>query len=86
MQARIDQNDRKTALGVSSVDSVTPVRLRVDPVTSYLLIKIVATSSGVVNTVHRIDQNDIPTCYGWNGTQLVPVATDNNGYLLVQSN
>jgi hypothetical protein len=83
--ANRDQNDRAVALGVSSVDLKTPLELTVDPITGYLLTNIIANSSGVVNAVHRIDQNDIPTCYGWNGTNIVPIAVDSNGYLLIST-
>ena len=82
--ARRDQNDRAVGLGVSSVDLKTPLMLTVDPVTNYLLVDIIASSSGTVNTVHRIDQNDVPTSYGWNGIKIIPIATDNSGNLLVQ--
>jgi hypothetical protein len=83
--ANRDQNDCPVGLGVSSVDLKTPLQLRVDPVTNYLLVQSIANSSGNVSTRHRIDQDDRPTSYGWNGTNIVPIATDINGYLLTQS-
>lgn len=83
--ANRDQNDRAVGLGVSSADLKTPLELTVDPVTNYLLVQVVSHSTGTVTTRHRIDQNDIPTCYGWNGTTIVPIATDANGILLTQS-
>ena len=84
--ANRDQNDRPVGLGVSSVDLKTPLELRVDPVTNYLLCQIMDTTVGNVTTRHRIDQNDIATSYGWNGTEIVPLAVDSNGYLLCQMN
>jgi len=81
--AKRDQNDRAVGLGVSSVDLVTPIELKVDPVTGALLVTSII-NSGNVTTRHRIDQNDIPTCYGWNGSNIVPIATDSNGRLLTQ--
>ena len=84
--ANRDQNDIAIGLGVSYIDQKTPLQLTVDPVTNYLLVDIVANSSGTINTTHRIDQDDRPTAYAWNGTQLVPIATDINGNLLIDTN
>lgn len=87
MQARIDENDRKTAQGVSSVDSITPIHIRVDPVTSYVLVDVVSDSITIVGDKHRIDENDMPTCYGVSSIDdvtLIPIRTDSNGKLLTQ--
>lgn len=86
-QARRDQNDRATALAVSSVDSVTPLRLTVDPVTGYLMVKNFSDSITVIGSKHRIDQNDIPTSYGvsnTDGVTIIPIRTDSTGKLLIQ--
>ena len=87
MQGRRDQNDIATGLGVSSVDSSTPISLRVDPVTDYLLVSIVGSSNSATSATRcKRDQNDIPTKYGVSsvdGVTLVPIRTDSNGRLLV---
>lgn len=82
-----DENDRPTALGVSSVDNITPIRLRVDPVTGWLLVQQSTDSLGVFTPIHRIDQNDVSTIYGissTDGVTLIPIQTANDGTLLVQ--
>lgn len=88
MNARRDANDRPTCLGASSTNTRLTERLRVDPVTNYLLCEIIS-SSGNASVVHRIDQNGSPTAYGVSsidGKTLIPLATDSNGYLLCQAN
>lgn len=87
MQARRDENDRATALAVSSVDNVTPLRIAVDPVTNYLLVENFGDNLTAHTPIHRIDQNDIPTCYGVSsadGVTLIPIQTDTRGRLLIQ--
>ena len=83
-----DQNDRAVASGVSSVDSVSPVMFRVDPITDYLLVdEISSTNSATPRTRNTRDQNDVPTVYGVSsvdGVTLVPIRTDSNGRLLTQ--
>ena len=86
--AKIDQNDFPTMIGVSYLDGVTPTRIAVDPITGYLLIQIVdTTSSGspVLRSTAKIDANDFPTMLGWNGTHTQAMIT-HNGYLAVQFN
>ena len=83
-----DVNDRPTASGVSSTDSVTPVMMRVDPITDYLLVDFAGNSSNSATprTWNSRDDNDVPTVYGvsdTDGVTLVPIRTDSNGYLLV---
>jgi hypothetical protein len=83
-----DQNDRAVASGVSSTDSVTPVMMRVDPITDYLLVDFAGNSSNnaTPRTWNKHDDNDVPTVYGVSdadGVTLVPIRTDSNGYLLV---
>lgn len=83
-----DQNQRPVASGVSSVDLSTPIMFRVDPVTSHLLIDFAATSSNSATTRqwNKRDENGYPTMYGISsvdGTTLVPIRTDTDGYLLV---
>lgn len=90
MQARRDQNAIGLGLGVSSTDSSTPLPLKVDPVTKYLLTSsITSINSATVITKNKRDQNDRPTMYGvssTDGVTLVPIRTDSNGYLLTQTN
>lgn len=89
MQAKKDQNSVPTATGVSSVDGVTPVSLRVDPATGWLLAETISDSITAATSLNqcRIDQNDVSTIYGvsdLDGTTLIPIRTDSNGYLLAQ--
>lgn len=88
MRAKRDQNDIPVALGVSSVDSVTPLMLNVDPVTGYLLIASSSDSLITTSAVRcKIDQNDQKTKYGISsvdGVTLVPIRTDSSGRLLIQ--
>ncbi len=85
--AHRDQNDRAVALGVSSVNNITPIMLAVDPVTNYLLVDNSSDSLTVIGNKHRIDQNDIPTSYGVSSVDNItpiPIRTDSAGRLLVQ--
>lgn len=83
-----DENHVTVGAGVSSSDSVTPLMLRVDPTTGYLLLNvsndsITATSA----TTNKRDENHVPTVYGISsddGVTLVPIRTDTNGKLLIQ--
>lgn len=89
MNAKRDQNDHPVDMEVSSVDNITPLMLRVDPITSYLLIQEEGTSTLTGVPKHRIDENDIPTSYGVSdsdGTTLIPIQTDSEGRLLIQYN
>lgn len=87
-QAKRDQNDQATALGVSSVDSVTPILLTVDPVTGYLLVDNSTDAlTPTAATRVKIDQNDQKTKYGVSSADditLIPIRTDSNGKLLIQ--
>ena len=81
--AKIDQNNKPTAIGTNSVDLVTPIPLATDPITGYLLIDIVDTTSAVAPVLRsdaRIDENEKPTMLGWNGTTTQALIT-HNGYL-----
>lgn len=83
-----DENHKAVGLGVSSSDGVTPVMLRVDPVTDYLLVS--DNGATVIATYRRWskrDENDVPTIYGISsidGVTLVPIRTDKTGRLLIQ--
>ena len=83
-----DENDKAVASGVSSADSTTPVMLRVDPITDYLLVDNASDSITVVpKQWNKRDENDVPTVYGVSsidGVTLIPIRTDNNGRLLIQ--
>ena len=88
MSARIDQNNKPTMIGVSSVDLKTPTLIAVDPITGYLLIDIVDTTSAVSPVLRSnamIDANGKETMLGWNGTTTQALIT-HNGYLAVQLN
>jgi hypothetical protein len=88
--AKRDQNDVAVALGVSSVDGVTPIMLAVDPVTDYLLVDDDGASATIPSAIRvRIDQNDQKTKYGVSsadGKTLIPIRTDSNGRLQIQYN
>lgn len=82
-----DQNHITTGTAISSVDSITTLNLKVDPVTNYLLADItiealIATSA----SMDKRDQNHTPTVYGISsvdGITLVPIRTNSTGALLV---
>lgn len=82
-----DQNTIAVSLGVSSVDNATPLQLRVDPITDYLLVDLASDLlTPTAATRCKRDENDIPTKYGISsvdGVTLVPIRTDSNGTLLV---
>lgn len=86
-QAKRDQNDVPVGLGISSSDSTTPIMLRVDSVTNYLLVSDTGANVTVTSaTWDKIDQNDVHTKYGVSSVDdvtLVPIRTDSNGNLLV---
>lgn len=81
--AEIDENRERTALGVDSTG--IPRRLKVDPVTGRLLIKIVniAAGSPILNN-GKIDENRKHTAFAVNSTgDIRPLLIDNrNGYLM----
>ena len=87
-QALRDQNHVPVGIGVSNTDSVTPVMLRVDPVTGYLIVDNTSQSLAVTSAeTDKRDQNHVPTVYGVSsvdGVTPVPIRTDEDGKLLVQ--
>lgn len=82
-----DQNQRTVAMGVSSVDLITPLMIRVDPVTSYVLVSNSSSSnSATARQWNKRDENSYPTMYGISSSDnvtLVPIRTDSSGKLLV---
>ena len=86
MTADRDQNQITTALGISSVDSITTIPLVVNPITNSLLASVVGDSITVTPaTINKHDQNGVPTMYGistTDGTTLIPIRTDGSGNLL----
>ena len=82
-----DQNDRPVASGVSSSDNTTPVMVRVDPVTGYVLINVSSSNiTATPKTWNKRDENHVPTVYGVSsvdGTTLVPIRTTSTGNLLI---
>lgn len=87
-QAKHDQNDIALGLGVDSTDNTTPLAIRVDPVTSYLLVLASRDSlTATAATQDKIDENDVHTKYGVSsvdGVTLVPIRTDSSGRILVK--
>ena len=85
--ANRDQNHVPVALGVSSVDDITPLPLCVDPSTNYLLVEIATGAVTATSaTQNKRDGNHVPTVYGVSsvdGTTLVPIRTDDDGNLLL---
>ncbi len=85
-----DENQRTVSIGVSSVDVITPIMMRVDPITDRLLItSIVSSNSATTRQWNKRDENGYPTMYGISSTDsvtLVPIRTDSNGNLLVKYN
>lgn len=88
MQAHKDQNTIPSALGVSSVDNVTPIVVRVDPVTNYVLADMTSDSITITPAVRdKRDENEVPTVYGVSNDDsitLLPIRTDEDGRLLCQ--
>jgi hypothetical protein len=85
MNAKHDKNFKTTMLGVSSVDLVTPTLIAIDPITGYLLIDIVDTTSAVSPVLRsnaKHDDNNKSTMLGWNGTTTQALTT-HAGYLAV---
>lgn len=81
-----DANHRTVGAGVTADTDKDIVMLRVDPVTKYLLAKIVnvgATSANAVQIADR-DENHKTVCMAYDETNdvLQEVLTDENGYLL----
>jgi hypothetical protein len=86
--AKRDSSNIANMMGVSSIDGITPTPLTVDPITGYLLINIVDTSSAVSPVLRKNaqhDSNSIHTMLGWNGSATQALITHNN-YLAVQLN
>lgn len=84
-QAKKDQNHISTIIGVSSVDGVTPIPIAVDPITGYLLCDVtyaVQTSSPVLRSNAKMDNNNVASMLGWNGTTTQALIT-HNSYLIV---
>lgn len=83
-QAKRDQNKVTTALGVSSVDGVTPVNIVVDSISNRVLLKQGAsgTHGSVTNrNIAYRDQNKVPVLLGISsadGSLLMPVVEGNN--------
>lgn len=66
-EAKRDGNKVTVAMGVSSVDGITPVPLRVDPVTGYLLIEVIPDTDIIsfpVSSPAKRDGNRVPASLG----------------------
>lgn len=86
--AKRDQNFVTTALGRSSSSATDTALWKVDPVTNRALVVIASNPPASVTTLSAVkrDQNYKPTMYGVSsvdGTTLVPIRTDTDGYLLI---
>ena len=83
----IDENSRNIGAGISTTDSITPIDLRIDPITNDLLVSVISeTINPTLATQNKIDQNDNNTCWGISDVDnetLVPIRTNNSGYLLI---
>jgi len=56
--AKRDDNNVTAIIGVSSLDGVTPTRARVDPVTGYLLMKLIVIPNFTTTSPRpQIDDN-----------------------------
>lgn len=81
-----DQNSVIVGAGVTDDANQDITMFRVDPVTSYLLIDVNATTSSSANDqqIAKRDQNNTPVCLAWNESEqkLEEVLTDENGYIL----
>jgi hypothetical protein len=87
MIPKIDQNSRVIGAGISSTDSITPISLRVDPATDWLLMEAIGeVITPTTATQTKIDQNGHNTLYGVSdvdGVTLVPIRTNAAGELLI---
>jgi len=83
-----EENHKTVGAGVSTAATNDILMFRVDPITNYPLAK--AEADSIVATalsMNKRDQNFRPTVYGVSsvdGVTLVPIRTDENGYLLAQ--
>ena len=87
--SRIDDNFTKTAIASDGVTGIEP--LRVDPVTSRLLIDVEVTTSTTPATLEsKRDDNFVPVSYAVTddaSENLTPLIIDNrSGYLFVDFN
>lgn len=82
-----DQNHVTVGGGISSVDGVSTLMFKVDPITNYPLVVIGSDSiTATAATSDKRDQNYTPTMYGISsvdGKTLVPIRTTSNGTILV---
>ena len=87
MILEIDSNSRNIGAGISTTDSITPIDLRIDPITNDLLVSVISeTINATLATQTKIDQNGNNTFYGISdvdGVTLVPIRTNATGALLI---
>jgi hypothetical protein len=83
MNAVRDANNTATLLGISSVDGVTPVPIRVDPITGAIMCKIISgnqfsplTTKGDIYT-YSTTQDRLPV--GTNGQILISDSSQPTG-------
>jgi hypothetical protein len=83
-QASRDQNFIPTALGVSSVDSVTPTPFQVDPVTGRLLTDV-AGGGGYTNLTQFVSQTPWRIFYSDGSGDVIELALGANGTVLTSA-
>lgn len=83
-----EENHKTSGAGVSSEADKDILMFRVDPVTNLVIAE--ANADSLVATSldsNKRDENFVPTVYGISdddGTTLIPIRTDENGYLLAE--
>ena len=86
--AKFDQNNKPTILGLLQSDGVTPTLIKVNPSNNSLKVVNGTTGTASTRTNAGIDDNGIPT---WcrvssvDGKTLIPIAVDSSGNLLIQT-
>lgn len=86
MQAKRDQNNVPTILGVLNTDGETVVGVKINPTTHALAVDNNTTGSDNGPTQALRDENFIPTMLAVSssdGETLVPLYVDTNGKLLI---
>ena len=84
-EAYRDVNNVTVALGYNGTDTIP---FAMDPITNEWLVDVVTDSGGPATALSydKRDDNNKPTMYGVSSIDLVtliPIRTDDNGYLLV---
>lgn len=79
-------NYKTVGAGISTAATHDILMFRIDPITNGVLANMVADSLVATSiSIAKRDENFVPTIYGisdTDGITLVPIRTDDNGYLL----